>query len=234
MAIIIGAITSVSIGGVTDGFQSVSWNINRQPNRLWQLNSWNPWSTQVTATITTNVTTYAGALAEVTLSPASSCSDSTATKTIIINATTCDATTVSINYTMYIMSYSYSKGDPVGFATESWSFQRWVNPTDFGTLSSNDFILVGAPTYVLQGRAEGSRWGDVGNGTTDLGITFVAPESTHVVTGQQGSVSAGFPGIGQANEISLGLVSAIGGGLLQAGGEIGNSSANVPHQPLYL
>lgn len=235
MSIILGSMTQVSVDGYIDGYQSINWSIDRQPNRLWQLGNWTPYKTQVSATISISLTAYAGRLIPVTLSPATSCANSTATKRIIFSASACGAgESVSMDEIMYINSYSYGKEDPTGFGTESWSFQKWVNPSDYGTLPSQSFILIGVPTYVLQGISEGSRSGDVGNGTTDLGIRFLSPENTHVVTGQQGSVSAGSPGLGNADEISLGIVDRIGGALLEAGGRTGRSNATVPHTPLYL
>jgi hypothetical protein len=231
MAVIIGGMTQVLVDAATDGFQSVSWNINRQPNRLWQLGSWTPWRTQVGTTLSISITSYAGALAAIDLVPSEICEFSTAIKTIIINAETCDGSPTSINEAnMYINSYSYSKGDPIGFGTESWSFQKWLESGVAG-----DFIQIPEPTYVLQGRAEGSRQGDIGNGTTDLGVQFLdEPGTWHVVEGEQGSVSAGFPGVGNADVIKLGLVDRIGGGLLEDGGRTGQSSATIPHQPLYI
>ena len=236
MAVILGSVTTVNIGGVDSGFQSVNWNINRQPTRLWQLGAWTPWKTQVGKTITVSVTTYAEVLGTVDLVRATSCTDSTATKNIIITPASCGGEVSQISETgMYINSYSYSKGDAVGFGTESWSFQKWVE-SDVG----GDFIEIPAPSFVLQGISEGNRTGDVGNGTWDLGIRFDGEDgsgtigySDHVVTGEQGSVSAGFPGLGNADTTEIGLVNRIGGGLLEAGGEIGQSSANIPHQPLY-
>jgi len=221
MSIIIGALTEVNIGG-TDGFQSVNWNTNVQPNRLWQLGDWYPYKTQVTKTITVSVTTYAGVLGTVALVPASSCADSSAVKDISISPGACDVVVEGIDETMYITSYSYSKGDPIAFGTESWSFQVWKNPG-----LSGDFINVPEPTYVLQGIAEGTKSGDVSN----LGVVMDVDSE---VEGSQGSVSAGFPGIGNADINVNGIVTQIGGGTLEEGGKVGQSSANVPHQPLYL
>lgn len=230
--VIIGGMTLVLVDGGSDGFQSVSWNINRQPNRLWQLGSWNPWRTQVGSTLSISLTSYAEAMSAITLEPSTSCANSNAQKTISITAQTCDGTPVVINEIMYINSYSYSKGDPIGFGTESWSFQKWLESGVDG-----NFIRIPEPTYVLQGRAEGSRQGDIGNGTTDLGIDFLTTAEAggvHIVEGEQGSVSAGFPGIGNADTIELGLVKSIGTGKLEDGGKTGQSSVTIPHQPLYL
>ena len=97
MAVIIGGMTQVLVDAASDGFQSVSWNINRQPNRLWQLGSWDPWRTQVGTTLSISLTSYAGALCPIDLVPSTSCANSTAIKTIIINAETCDGSPTSIN-----------------------------------------------------------------------------------------------------------------------------------------
>ncbi len=239
MAVVIGSATTVVVDGVTDGFQSVNWNVNRQPTRLWQLGSFSPYNTQVAKTITASITTYASVLPTVTLAPADSCADSTAIKVITIDAQACSGPVISFGYTMYVNSYSYSKGDATGFGTESWSFQYWEDSELGDNPSNTSMISVPDPESVIQGIAEGSRFGDVGNGSTDLGVRFVddqgaAPASkNHIVVGSQCSVSAGFPGTGRADEVQLGLIELIGGGLLEAAGEIGQSNATVPHQPLY-
>ena len=36
MAVILGSLTSVTVGGATDGFQSVNWQIQVSINRLWE------------------------------------------------------------------------------------------------------------------------------------------------------------------------------------------------------
>jgi len=239
MAVILGAMTTVTIDGESNGFQSISWNINRQPNRLWQLGSWNPWRTQVGTTLSINVTSYAEALDPIDLEPSTSCVDSTAVKRIVINADTCSpGGAINVDEDkMFLNSYSYSKGDPIGFGTESWSFQKWIESGVAGAT----FINIPDPTYVLQGRSEGTRNGDVGNGTTDMGVRFIGEGgpgglayADHVVVGQTGNVSAGFPGQGSADDIEQGLVNRVGGGLLESGGNTGQSSATIPHVPLYL
>lgn len=224
MSVIIGSLTAVNIGGATDGIQSAQWATQVQPNRLWELGSWDTYKTQVTKMQTASITAYAGVVGSFTLSPSISCADSGATKNVSITAASCGSGS-SVNFVpgdMFLMSYSYSKGDPTTFGTESWSFQLWV-----ATTLGGEFINVGAPTYVLQGKAEGSKSGDVPN----LGVTLIGGT---IVTGNQGSVSAGFPGIGQADDTEYGLVSAVGGGSLEASGKIGQSSASIPHSPLYL
>ena len=230
MGVILGTMTTVVVGGVNTGFQSVNWNINRQPNRLWQLGSWAPWATQVGTTVTISITTYAGALAAQELRASTSCETSPASKDISISAESCDpATEVDVEYeNMFLTSYSYSKGDAIGFGTESWSFQKWIESGVGG-----DFMTMPEPTYVLQGTTEGSKSGNV----TNLGLEFFSDGDvggSHIVEGQQGSVSAGFPGVGNADTIQLGLVNQVGGGSLEDGGKTGQSSATIPHQPLYI
>lgn len=224
MGVIIGSMTTVSIDG-TDGFQSVNWAIQVQPNRLWELGSWDPYKTQVTKIITVNVTTYASAISTVTLSPSTSCTDSTARKNVGISVSACGPTS-AISFSesgMFLMSYSYSKGDPSALGTESWSFQKWVDAAVTGTY----LISIDAPTAVIQGKAEGNKTGNVSN----LGIVL---DSVGQVTGTQGSVSAGFPGLGNADETVYGLVSSVGGGSLEDSGKVGQSQATIPHNPLYL
>ena len=224
MGVIIGSMTTVNIDG-TDGFQSVNWAMQVSPNRLWELGSWNPYRTQVTKTITVNVTTYAGIINTMALSPSTGCIDSTAKKNISISIAACGPTS-AIDFSeddMFLMSYSYSKGDPTAFGSESWSFQKWVDADATGA----EFLNVLAPTCVIQGRAEGSKTGNA----TNLGVVFAADGQ---VTGQQGSVSAGFPGIGNADETVYGLVIQVGGGSLEDSGKTGESNASVPHNPLYL
>ena len=124
---------------------------------------------------------------------------------------------------MFIMSYSYSKGDPNAFGTESWSFQKWVDSEVTGA----DIINTVAPTAVIQGITEGNYTADSG---LNVGMTL---SSEQQVSGFQGDISAGFPGVGQANTITYGIVTNIGGGDLEKAGKLGNSSASIPHQPIY-
>lgn len=225
MAVIIGSATQVVIDGGSDGFQSIQWSIQVQNNRLWSIGNWNPYGTQVLKTLSVSVTTYAGVLDAVILSPSSDCSDSTASKDIYINPSSCGGAIVDTfnEQDMFIMSYSYSKGDPNAFGTESWSFQKWVDSEVTGA----DIINTVAPTAVIQGITEGNYTADSG---LNVGMTL---SSEQQVSGFQGDISAGFPGVGQANTITYGIVTNIGGGDLEKAGKLGNSSASIPHQPIY-
>ena len=226
MTVIIGSLTEVTIGAINTGFQSVQWALNVQTNRLWQLNSFSPYRTQVTATKTVSVNTYASALPEYALPDVTTCADSEIKADITIDIDICPGQTAAPSFSqtgMYVMSYSYSKGDPNAFGSESWSFQRWV---DSGVIGA-EFINTGEPDLVLRGQSEGTRSGNV----ADNGIGF---KTEGQVEGSQGNVSAGFPGLGSADDITYGLVNNIGGGTLEEAGTTGQGNASIPHTPLYL
>jgi len=220
MAIIIGSLTTTGI----DGTISAQWGVQAQINRLWQLGDWDPYKTVVTKVETISLTTYAGSVGYVNLAPASSCANSTATIDVSIVPATCGASIQGLTGSFYLTNYSYSKGDAIGIGQESWSGQRWPGGGSGGINTE----YTDAPTYVLQGPSEGSSSGDV----ADTGIEFNAGAAQ--IEGTQGSVSAGFPGIGQADTTIYGIVSRIGGGTLKEDGKIGQGNASIPHQPLYI
>jgi len=233
MAVILGSLTTVTINGQTDGIQSANWQIQVSTNRLWELGSWDAYATQVTKTESVSITTYAGVVldalgAAVTLTPNIDCDDSTAVLPIGISVQDCGGFSGAGLATAdrFITSYSYSKGDPNAFGTESWSMQDWI---DAGV--TLPLINTGAPSAVIQGKSEGNYTGNLTNMPEDVGITM---EVEGQVSGSQGSVSAGFPGIGNADTTVYGFVSEIGTGRLEDAGKVGQSSVSIPHQPLYL
>ena len=187
MTVIIGSLTDVTVGAYSTGFQSINWALNVQTNRLWQLNSFLPYKTQVTATKTVSFNVYAEVFAAVNLEDVADCADSDKAFSVSIVSGLCPGQTAVDDFIqddMYIMSYSYNKADANAFGSESWSLQRWVESDAVGT----DIINTGAPSLVLRGQSEGSRGGTAAN----LGVGF---KPAGQVTGSQGSVSAGFPGI---------------------------------------
>ena len=226
MTVILGSLTQVSVGGINDGISSINWATQRQPTRLWQLNSWVPYKTQVNKTYTASITMYAGSMGFKVLSASDSCINSTASDHIIVTITPClSFTAEGIDETMYLTSYSFSKGDPNSFATESWSYQMWVD----SDVTGPEFINSGAPNVVLQGISEGSWSGEAGEDAITL-------DGSGRVTGSTGSVSAGTPGIGNADETEYGIVTRIGvpTNYAHPGGETGQAQAGIPHTPLYL
>lgn len=230
MAIIIGSNTIVSGPSFpAGGIISVQWGIQPQVNRLWQLGSWTPYRTMVTRIISLSLTTYAGAGPSINLTPATGCVDSTATITVTISPGSCGTLPAGLGgtFTVYLGSYSYNKGDAIGFGQQSYSGQDWPGGAGSGGGGAG-VEFTDAPTVVLQGIAEGTQTADTGLST---GIAF---SGGFDVYGQEGSVSAGFPGIGQADEVRYGLVNAISNGSLRADGKVGQGSVTIPHQPLYF
>ena len=226
MAIIIGAATQVA--GDFQGAVSAQWGVQPQINRLWQLGSWDPYRTQVTTTNNVSVTVYAGGGPTINLAPATSCSDSNARFNITISPGTCGGkgANLGISGRFYLMSYSYSKGDAIGLGQQSYSGNLWPGGTG-GAPSGANVEYTDAPTLVLQGRTEG-------NITADSGLNTGMSLSTGLVYGTQGSVSAGFPGLGSATTVTHGFINSVSNGDLRNDGKTGQSQANVPHQPLYF
>lgn len=219
MGVIIGAATVTGI----DGSISAQWGVQAQMSRLWNLGSWTPYKTVVTKIETVSITAYAGAGPSITLTPPAGCSDSGAKFNVSIVPGACGGGGGSgITGSFYLMSYSYSKGDPIALAQESYSGQRWPD----GGGSSGDVEYVAEPSLVLQGPSEGS--------ATGLGTSAVTFAAGPTVEGSQGSVSAGFPGLGQSDETTYGIISKVGGGTLKSDGDVGQANASVPHQPLYI
>lgn len=220
MAIVLGSSTTANIGGTSNGIQSVSWGAATQSQHLWELGSFIPFKTQLTLTVNCSVSAYAGEIGSVTLVPSEECEDSGATKQIFISAVACGGAAVDgMDSEMFLTSYSYSKQDGNTLGTENWSFQGWLLAEGAGA----NIINMPAPSYVLQGIAEGSFSG------SSHGIAA----STTYGSSSQGQVSAGFPGVGTADTTTTCIPTAVGGGAL-SGSSYGQGSASIPHQPIYV
>ena len=224
MAVIIGAGTQV-IGAA--GVVSVSWDTNPNIERLWELGSFSPYATRKQFTQTVNMTVYAGGMNAITVyPPATSCVDSTALLDISILPATCDIAVDSIAGPFFLTSYSYSKGGPTEYAQETFTGQLWLDHPTFPE-----------PNYVLLGITEGQY-----NGTLTLaqmGVTLAEAQDPEDV-GQTGSVSAGFPGLGQADDTYYIFgIATVGNGVLgdSAGtgaGKYGSASVTIPHTPVWV
>jgi hypothetical protein len=228
MSIILGSATIVSVGGNADGIISAQWGISPQVNRLWQLGHWQPYKTTVVNIRNVSLTMYAGAGPTIpALSPAASCTNSTAKMTVVITPAGCGEGISALGGTfeVYLSSYSYDKGDAVGFGQQSYAGQEWVDDV---TNEEDAIIYLGAPTHVLQGISEGTITADDG---LDTGVTF---DTSWNVEGTQGNISAGSPGIGQANTTIYGIATNIDNGDLVARGLVGQASVNITHTPIYM
>ncbi len=222
MAVIIGAGTTVV--GFT-GVVSASWDLNPSIQRLWQLGSWDPYDTIKQAQQNVNLTVYAGGGPHITLHPPSQdCVDSTANFTCTIVPASCTDIVEGPSGTFYLTSYSYAKGDVRGYGQQTYAGTQWLEDAVNG---------IEAPTYILLGISEGQYSGDLT--TAQMGIV-VSGDPDNIATGYTGSVSAGFPGLGQATESTFDIYYQVGvpGAVGKLDGYIGNASTNVPHQPLWL
>ena len=221
MAIIIGAGTQVT-GAV--GVVSVSWDISPNLERLWELGEFDPYVTRTQVTKSVNLTAYAGGVPTITISPPStSCEVNDSLLNVVILPAQCAGTADGVEGPFFLTSYSYSKGEPTAYAQESYSAMDWVETDSYPY-----------PTYVLRGISEGQYAGTLSQ--TQMGLTGGDVDAS----GSSGSVSAGFPGIGQADTTYyLSNITSVGGGVLgdtvgTGAGKYGNSSASIQHTPLWV
>ena len=204
MAIVIGAGTSASIGGVTC-VASVNWGANPNTQRLYCLGSWTPEYEIERPTENMNMTVYSPGPTYGT-TPSVSCADADQISAMV-SPVVCPAGAVpGMSGNWFVTSYSYSKDDAQLPGQESWAMTRWVGPTP--------------PDYTLRGIAEGS-------GTPNAGIVFTG-STTESTTG---NVAAG--GIGRADTLTMGTVIQVGGGA-SASGETGTGSVSIPYTPLWI
>jgi len=215
--VIIGAGTVVT--GFT-GVVSVSWNINPNLQRLWELGSWTPYDTIKQATQEVNITVYAGGGPRIQIYPPSSdCTDSSAKFECTIIPASCSSTVEAPSGNFYLTSYSYSKSDVRGYGQQTYAGMQWISQTGFST-----------PSVVLLGISEGQYSGDLT--PEQMGIQVLSPEAE----GFSGSVSAGFPGLGTADRAYFSIFTEVGtpGAILKLDGYIGNASVSVQHSPLWI
>jgi len=212
MAIVIGAATQVSFAGACA--VSASWGYNPNVQRLYCIGEWIPDDQRVyyRPTETLNLTVYAPGPSYST-EPTTSCEDAN-TISAAVTPAACGGSFSSLSGQWLVTSYSYTKDDATLPGQESWSLTRWKD-LDSSTPSNSV-----EPTYVMRTISEGQA-------TDNAGITFTGATATS----QAGNVSAG--GFGKVDELSLGVISNVGGGS-SAAGETGQGSASIPYTPLYI
>jgi len=144
---------------------------------------------------------------------ADGCVESTVKFDCTVNPAACEAGVEGPSGSFYLTGYSYSKGSPQGPGQCTYNGQQWVSDP--------------IPNLVLCGGAEGTK-----STTNDItGIVFSSIDAT----GFQGSVSAGFPGIGNASETAYGIVSSVGNSPSAIDhGKTATGNATVKHQPLWF
>jgi len=204
MGVVLGSMTSAGAGAV-----SANWGVSGQVNRLYALGSMDPFDERIIMMESVNITFYGGSGPTVPINTSMSCANSSTKFSASITPGGCGASSGGLSGSFFLMSYSYSKNDPVGYGQATYNGQRWTSDPQ--------------PT-VLCGIAEGSSSGGVNSG--------VAISESY--EGSQGSVSAGFPGVGWAATVSYGLVSSVGPGAGKADGSQGQGNATVQHQPIWI
>ena len=201
MGIIIGSMTHVNFGACVI---SVNWSSSSNVERFYCIGNWHPFLFIAKPTQSLNITLYAPGPSYPT--PESRSCDTTNSITASVSATSCGGGSGGVSGSWFVSSYSYSKDNVLVPGQESWSMIQWLAGSG-----------VGAPSLILRGIAEGS--GSVGSG-----ISFGGGYS---VSANSGGVSAN--GIGHADTVTQGQVSAVGGG---SGN--GTGSASIPYIPMYI
>lgn len=227
MVVIIGAGTTVTSNIITGGFVSVSFSLSPSVERLFQLGSFDAFDVNVQTQESISLSNYGGGSTAVTLTPSTSCADSSATMDVVITPAPCTGSTTPITRTgadaLFINSFSYSK-DFQSFGQESWSLQG--KPILEGFTGSTSFI---------QGFSEGNRitGSDI---VSNDGIVLTGSKAGDTIdaTGRNLQVSAGSPSIGQDDTQEFGKATSIGGAVGKEDGKRGTSSVNVPHQLVFF
>jgi len=232
-AVIIGAGTTVtttlfSNGGIT----SVNFGFSPQINRLWQLGSWSPYDTYNIQQRNLSITGYGtkpdgqGGSQVFQLTPSTSCADAS-TIAVTVNPGACGVALNPFYDDFFPSSYSYTK-DNFAFGTETWSFiSKPVIEGYTGTI------------YFIRGISTGQI--SVGAGimtAADMGVVVndssSKDSSGNYIEGTSGSVSAGFPGIGEYSTQREVVVSSVGGSKGRDDGNRGNVNITIPNQQIYV
>jgi len=227
MVTIIGAGTTVTSDIINGGFVSISFSLSPSIDRLFQLGTITPFTVFVTTQQSLSITSYGGASTPVTLTPSTTCADSTARMNVTITPAACVGSVTTQDLTgsnaLFISGFSYTK-DFVGFGQESWSLQG--KPLLIGFTGNSAFI---------EGFADGNHLTGPDIVTNDgIVLTGSVPATTQDASGTTINVSAGQTSVGQDDTQVFGRVTQIGGAAGRQDGKRGNASATVPHTIVYF
>ena len=227
MVVIIGAGTTVTSDIIPSGLVSVSFNVSPTVERLFELGSFDPFDINIQTQESISITNFGGASSVVTLTPSTSCVDSTAKMEVTITPAPCTGSADPITRTgteaLFINSFSYSK-DFQSFGQETWSLQG--KPLLVGFAGSTAF---------LQGFSEGNQLTGSDIVSNDgVALTSSTGAGTFDVEGRTLSVSAGALSVGNDDIQQSGKVTAIGGGVGKEDGKRGTASATIPHQLIFF
>lgn len=234
MAVIIGggsSVTSSLLAG--GGVVSVNFGLQANIERLYSLGSFDIYDISTTKQRTFSMNVYGkkpvgtGGTNTYSVTPSSSCADANSVS-ITFNPSACGGSVVGFTDTFFVSSYSYSK-DLTGYGQESWAF----------TTKPIHVPSYGGTIYMLRGLATGQLLTGTGVMTApDMGViideTNSKDSSGNDIESESGSVSSGFPGIGNVDTTREIAVSTVGGSDGKDDGNKGQVSVSIPMSPVYV
>ena len=230
MAVIIGSTASVTLTGVvalSTGIISANWSSGVNTERLYQLGATPIFKTTRTATRTFGITAYGGArTVSVTGldSFSASCSDDAPSSSVSISVTACGGSpTLPSGEEYWATSYGYSK-DYTSYGQETWSFTS--KPVFYNDLGE-EFVPTGVSVFMLRGLGEGTVKGN----QESTGVTF---QSGSTVDSDDGNLTSGFPGVGEATITTNGIASTIAESAGKDDGKKAEANITINHQPVFV
>ena len=228
MAVIIGFGTTISTSLFPDGgIVSINFGLNADVNRLWELGSFAPYDTLSTEHRVMSISAYGkdssdqGGSNPVTLTPSTSCAD-TGTISITVTPAFCGDAIAPFQDDFYVTGYSYSKDEVHGYGTESWTLRSRTIMPDY---TGNIVMLRGISTGQIM----------TGQGVLEpyqMGVVIDESASKNAlgqwIEAESGSVTAGFPGIGNYDITREVVFTQVGGSYSKADGYRGNVNVTIP------
>lgn len=234
MAVIIGGGSSVSstllAGG---GVVSVNFGLQANIERLFALGSFDPYDTSTVKQRSFSMNVYgkkpngSGGTNPQSVEPSTTCANASSLS-ITFNPSACGGAVTGFTDDFFISSYSYSK-DLTGYGQESWAFT--TRPTHVPTY--------GGTIYMLRGLAAGQVLRGTGTMTeADMGVIVNTTRSqdsdNNWIESESGSVSGGFPGLGNVDTTREIVADTVGGSEGKDDGNKGQVSVSVPVSPVYV
>lgn len=205
MAFILGQ--STFIGGFGRGIISVQFSTNPQIQDIFHIGFTDPYASEVISQDQVTIVKYApGPTHNVT--PTTGCVDANSISLTIAATAAGGQSGIYISDDYFVTTYSYTK-EQLSPGQETWAMASRPEKE--------------SATYVMtRGKARGQ---------STIGQTGVVFDSV-TTSGINISVAAGYPGIGNLDEITYGTVSYIGGGTGIFAPFAGQASVQIPYVPL--